>query len=44
MARSITPWQPKIGDQNWKDLTDAALAKFQNTEAGRSINLAGTLS
>lgn len=40
VARGIVPWQPKINNQNWNDLTDSAMAKFKNTEASRSINLA----
>lgn len=37
VARGIVPWQPKSTSQNWNDTTDAALKKFANTEASRSI-------
>lgn len=43
VARSVIPWQPKPKGDNWKAVTDAALAKFENTEAARSINLANQL-
>ena len=44
VARSVVPWQPKTVDQNFAGSADAALARFQNTEAGRSINLANSLA
>ena len=37
VARSIVPWQPKTTNQNWNQLADSALSKFENTEASRSI-------
>jgi len=43
VARGIVPWQPKTTNQGWKDLTDSALTKFENTEASRSINNAASL-
>lgn len=43
VARGIVPWQPKTTNQGWKDLTDSALSKFENTEASRSINNAASL-
>lgn len=37
VARGIVPWQPKTTNQNWNQLTESALNKFENTEASRSI-------
>jgi len=42
VAKSIVPWQPKPKGDNWSAVTDSALAKFENTAAARSINLAHT--
>lgn len=43
VAKSIVPWQPKRDGDNWKNVTDEALVKFQNTAASRSIDLANSL-
>jgi hypothetical protein len=43
VAKSIVSWQPKAKGQDWAAVTDSALAKFENTAAARSINLANTL-
>lgn len=43
VARSLVPWQPKRNGDNWKSVADEAGAKFENTEASRSINLANNI-
>lgn len=43
VARGVVPWQPKKSNENWSQLTESALKKFENTEASRSINNAVNL-